>query len=87
MTYSLDLLFLDSPIFEGSSHRSPLARVHIKTTAGHTYHGVNPNLEYLTPECVALGEFEAQIDRLQAELETIRKKARRKFAAAKRNSN
>lgn len=87
MTYSLDLLFLDSPIFEGSSHRSQVARVHIKTSTGNTYRGVNPDLEYITPECVALGEFEAQIDRLQAELEAIRRKARRKFAAAKRNSN
>lgn len=87
MTYSLDLLFLDSPIFEGSGHRTQLARVHVKTSSGGAYRGVNPSLEYITPECVALGEFEAQIDRLQAELEAVRKKARRKFAASKRNSN
>jgi hypothetical protein len=36
---------------------------------------------HLTPHCAGLGEVEWHIDRLQAELEEIRKRARKKFAA------
>jgi hypothetical protein len=86
MTYSLDLLFLNEPLFEGGTAKMQVARVFIKTQTQAEYHGIN-NLDYITPECRALGELEAQIDRLHEELETIRKSARRKFAAAKRNSN
>jgi hypothetical protein len=36
----------------------------------------------LTPHCATLGELEWHIDRILAELEEIRKQARKKFAAA-----
>jgi|GEM_PF-3736235 len=86
MTNSLDLLFLDSPIFEGATQRAQVARVHVKTSSRKAYPGCN-ELTFISHEEVGPLGFEAEIDRLQAELETIRKKARRKFAAAKRNSN
>jgi hypothetical protein len=37
----------------------------------------------LTPHCAQIDEFEWQIDQLHKELEEIRKRARRKYAAAK----
>ncbi len=37
----------------------------------------------LTPHCGSLGEIEWHIDRMQAELEEIRKEARKKYAASK----
>lgn len=37
----------------------------------------------LTPHCATLGEIEWHINRMQAELEDIRKEARKRFAAAK----
>lgn len=86
MTYSLDLLFLNAPLFEGGTAQMQVARVFIKTQTQADYRGIN-SLDYITPECVVIEELEAQIDRLHDELETIRKSARRKFAAAKRNSN
>jgi hypothetical protein len=82
MTYHLDLLFLDFPIFSEPGPRRQIARVFVKTRTGAHYQGIN-DLDYITPECVALGEFEANLDLLQAEIEAIRKKARRKFATAK----
>lgn len=37
----------------------------------------------LTPHCTSLSEIEAHIDRMQAELEEIRKEARVKYAVAR----
>ena len=35
---------------------------------------------HLTPHCAGIGEIEWHIDRMQADLEELRKKARREFA-------
>lgn len=35
---------------------------------------------HLTPHCASLGEIEAQIDRMEADLVELREEARRKFA-------
>ncbi len=83
MTYSLELLFIDAPIFEDIPNaRSQLAKVFIQASTRHAYPGFN-ELQFITPECVSIGEFEAEIDRLQAELESLRMKARGEFQAAK----
>ena len=74
MTYSLDLMFLKS------RQHNPIAKIHLKTYTQGGYKGVNPDLIFITPECMTTGEFDAQIDRLHAELETIRKNGRRKFS-------
>ncbi len=84
MTYSLDIQFLNLPFFEGGVP-TPIAHVYIKRRTSGRYPG-EMDLDYITPECVYLEEFEAQLDRLNGEIETIRRAARRKFAAAKRKS-
>ena len=43
----------------------------------------NDGWPLLTPHCADLGELEWHINRMQADLEEIRKEARRKFAAAR----
>ena len=74
MTYSLDLRFRKPP---KGHHSRPLAQIYVKT------HSSDENgYIFITPECVSLRNVEEQIDRLKKELETIRKKARRKFADA-----
>src|SRR5262245_23942248 len=42
----------------------------------------NDGWPMLTPRCASVGELESQIDRMQAELEEIRKRGRRAFAIA-----
>jgi hypothetical protein len=83
MTHNLDLLFVDAPIFEETPDaRSQLAKVFIRASTWQAYPGFN-ELQFITPECVSIGEFEAEIDRLQAELEFLRMRARGEFQAAK----
>lgn len=71
MTHSLDLDFVKS----GNLPGPPRAHIYVKS---HTRD--NRNFIFVTPECVSIRELEYEIDRLQKELENIRKKARRKFA-------
>lgn len=71
MTHSLDLLFYTQEELPGP----PLAQIYVKTRSkdrkGHIL---------ITPRCFSLREVEAELDRLKDELESIRKKAKRKFA-------
>jgi hypothetical protein len=71
-TYSLDLLFFDPKLkgFPGS----PRAQIYVKTYSSDKKGTIN-----LGPICVGLSEIEAQCDRLIKEVESIRKKAQRKF--------
>jgi len=74
-TYSFDLSFVDDR--DSDLRHPPVAEIFIKTHSQRVSDG--PLL--ITPGCVSIIEFEHEIDRLQAELETIRKKARAKFKA------
>jgi hypothetical protein len=75
MTYSLDLYFVKSDKkFPGP----PRANVCIKT-----YSRDESGPELITPNCITLGEFEYEINRLHKELDDILKKARKKFSEAK----
>ena len=72
-TYSLlDLLFFD-PKKEGRPE-SPRAQIYVKT-----YSRDEKERVCVGPICVSLSEIEAQCNRLTKEIESIRKKARRKF--------
>ena len=72
MTYSLDLDFvkLGKTEFPGP----PRAHIYVKS-----YSKSNRGFIFITPDCVNIRELEYEIDRLQKELEDIRKKARRKI--------
>jgi hypothetical protein len=73
MTYSLDCIFLEN------SDMPPIASIYIKTSTTHKYKGHN-ELTFITPECMSLPEFNEQVDRLHAELESIRNIVRTKFS-------
>lgn len=73
-TYNLDLHFVDSqkervPI-------GPIAQIYVKT------HSIDKeSMICISPRCVSLREIEYECDRLIKEIESIRKKAKRKFTA------
>jgi len=69
-TYSLDLHFIADR--KRTTPHSPMADICIKN---HTGDG----LPLVTPRCVTIDQLEYQIDRLQEELEVIRRKARAYF--------
>lgn len=81
MAYSFDLLFLN-PTKGSGLQRGPIAKIYINHHTKGDYKGINPDLIYITPECVASGEFDAQIDRLHRELDEVREKAQLAFAKA-----
>lgn len=83
-TYSLDLLFLapQSPDVESQSG-PPISHVYVKHFTTHDYRTVGKDLPLITPRCLSFGEFDAQIDRLQKELEDIRESARRRYGKYK----
>ena len=73
--YNLELEFA-----RDDSKPTPLpsvARIYIRTSTSNTATG----LQYISPDCLTEGELNYAIDALIQELEAIRKKARRKFAA------
>lgn len=73
-TYSLDLMFLASDDHPGMA----IAQVMVKT---HTSRSEPPykDAPLITPQAMGPAEIDYEIDRLQNELEQIRKKAHRKF--------
>lgn len=73
MTHSLDLDFVKPG--KTDLPGPPRAHIYIKS-----YSKSNRGFIFITPDCVSIEELEYEIDRLQKELEVIRKKARRKFA-------
>lgn len=78
MTYSLDLFFLPG---KGEEYPvPPIAQIFIKTHTSGNYEGKAANLKFVTPQCVSLVEIEYEIKRLHEELDTILKRARRRFA-------
>jgi hypothetical protein len=74
-TYSLDLIFEDDR--KSKLPHPPRAFVCVKTFSQLVADG--PRL--ITPDCVSMQELDHHINRLIEELETIRKKAKAKFAA------
>ncbi|HDY87971.1 MAG TPA: hypothetical protein ENH82_07660 [bacterium] len=76
MTYSFELM-LHKPS-KGDPPWPSIAQIYVKTHTsdekGHIF---------ITPECVSMRELEEQIDRLQQELEIIRKKAIKKLSKKK----
>ena len=80
-TYTLDLLFLAPP--EDALPGPAISHVSVKTWHKGGYKIQNePPL--LTPQCMGPTEIDNQIDRLKDELEAIRAKAHRKYAAYRR---
>ena len=79
-TYSLDLLFLEppSPAREWESG-PPISHVAVRHSVSGGYKGVNPDLNLISHRCLTFAEFNAEIERLQAELETVRESARRRY--------
>lgn len=74
-TYRLDLKFIDDR--KSDLPHAPRAYVYVKTWSEMEENGT----PLITPDCVTIRELEYQIDKLQEELEQIRKQARAKFAA------
>ncbi len=75
-TYSLDLEFLSPYPLKKRGHAGhAIARVVIKC-----FSGTEDGPLLITPDCVTLRELEDQMDRLMAELEEIRKAAKKNFA-------
>jgi hypothetical protein len=77
-TTSFDLVYLDRDPRTGE----PSACIGIKATAAEPYAGVSPD-RLVSAQCLTFIEFDAEIRRLQAELDEIRAEARRKFYHAK----
>lgn len=77
MPYSLELDFVKPG--KGDLPGRPHAHIYVNT------HSTDPKrgLKFITPSCVSLHEFEHEINRLQKELEEIRKKAAKKFSTTK----
>ena len=77
MTHPLDLDFVKPGKTELPG--PPCSHIYVKS-----YSKGNRGFIFITPDCVSIGELEYEIDRLQKELEDIRKKARRKFAGIRK---
>ena len=74
-TYSFESFFYNrSDLGPGPAISSVCLKVHTRKR----YPGLNEQT-FLTPECFSASEFDAQIKRLHAELEHIRKEVRKKY--------
>jgi len=61
----------------------PISHLYVKSSSKGQYKGVSEDMVLLGASCVSIREIEHEIDQLQAELEVLRKKARKKCAAYK----
>jgi hypothetical protein len=75
-TFNLDLVFLPGVVAAPS-----VAAVQVKASGGQNYGGHQYD-DLISCECLSYRELEAEINRLQAELEEIREKGKQKFARA-----
>jgi hypothetical protein len=73
-TMSFDLLFIASPTFHHA-----VANVFVKSFSGNDYGGQGTGKMFVSSECRSFPEFNAEIDRLQRELESLRLSAKSKF--------
>lgn len=79
-TLSLDLLFLEPPSPARESESGPpISHVAIKHSTSGGYKGVSADLKLISLRCLSFAELNAEIERLQAELQTIRESARRRY--------
>jgi hypothetical protein len=69
---SLDLMFRKPS--KGQPPGPGIAHIYVRTYSGNKKGDI-----FITPDCFSMRELEEQIERLKRELETIRKKANRKF--------
>jgi hypothetical protein len=76
-TSNLDLIFLDNEPKSGGQ----LAHVCVKASVNKNYGAVKTQ-GLITLPCASFRELDAEIRRLQTELEIIRAQARKKFARA-----
>jgi len=81
-THTFDLLFLAST--PGKMPHRPIAHVYVKSFSGNDYGGKGKDKIPLGAECVSLREIEHEIEQLKSDLDQVKKKAARKYAAAKR---
>jgi hypothetical protein len=80
-TYTLDLLFLAPP--EDALAGPAVSHVSVKTWHKGGYE-IEDEPSLLTPQCMGPSEIDHQINRLKDELEVIRTKAHKKYAAYRR---
>jgi hypothetical protein len=73
-TMSFDLLFIASPSFHHA-----VANVFVKSYSGNDYGGQGTGKMFVSSECRSFPEFNAEIDRLQRELGSLRLSAKSKF--------
>jgi hypothetical protein len=76
-TTNLDLIFIDSE----PKTKGQLAYVRVKATGNKNYGSLKAE-GLITSPCMNFRELDAEIRRLQTELEIIRAEARKKFARA-----
>jgi hypothetical protein len=77
MTLSnISLLF-----FKQSRHGHPMALVQVTRSQGNDYAGQHHDM-LISCECLNPTEFDAEIDRLHRELETVRREAKKRFSKA-----
>ncbi len=81
-THTFDLLFLAST--RGKKPHRPIARVYVKSFGKKDYGGEGKDKVLIGAECVSLQEIEYEIEQLKSDLDKVKKKAARKYAAAKR---
>ena len=78
-THTLDFLFLTSK--PGSMPHRPIAHIYVKSSSRSDY---GKDKVLIGAECVSPREIEREVDLLKRDLDEIKKKAIRKYAAAKR---
>ena len=81
-THTFDLLFLAST--PGKMPHRPIAHVYVKSSSRNAYGGKGKDKILIGAACVSLREIEYEIEQLKRDLDEVKKKAARKYAAAKR---
>ena len=83
MSFSLNLLFLEQPK-DYKIPGSPIAYIQLKNFSCFSFGKGNSKKDFKTisNRCYSFREFEFEVDRLKNELDSIKKKAKRKFANA-----
>ncbi len=81
-THTFDLLFLAST--PGKMPHRPIAHVYVKSSSRDDYGEKGKDKILIGANCVSLREIEYEIEQLKSDLDEVKKKAARKYAAAKR---
>jgi hypothetical protein len=81
-THTFDLLFLAST--PGKMPHRPIAHVYVKSSSRNDYGGKGKDKILIGAECVGLREIDYEIEQLKSDLDEVKKKAARKYGAAKR---